>query len=340
MKKPLFADFLLALMLLLTAEVGVRLFLPQDISGRFSYGFDQEAGYVESGDGKVHLVRAGGRRFRPQTFSRKRPADTFRIMVIGDSVPRGPSLKSAYAYQLQEILRDRGVKAEVINLGVPGFGARRKQLVLQKVLQYDPSLIILHLNDSNEYEDEREYRRSLEFKSWHPRHWLMKIFILARAYEIKTEKVFWRLLPEKIRELTAVNDIDAKVVASMDKAQELFWRDRVRQTTTEAVALARERGIPILLVTQLTLEPNGAGGIDLADHDLDAVAHSLEGEGVYVLSMKQIFSRVTSAQAYFSDFSHHLTPDGHKLMAKNLADLISCQLLEKVETPERGEREK
>ena len=42
-------------------------------------------------------------------------------------------------------------------------------------------------------------RRSQDFQGWHPRHWLMKIFILARAYEIKTEKVLWRLLPEKIR---------------------------------------------------------------------------------------------------------------------------------------------
>jgi hypothetical protein len=47
---------------------------------------------------------------------------------------------------------------------------------MRKILQYDPSLIILHLNDSNEYEDERECR-SRDFKGWHPRHWLMKSFI-------------------------------------------------------------------------------------------------------------------------------------------------------------------
>ena len=127
MKKYLFADFLFALLLLLGFEIGVRVFLPHDISGRFSYGYDQDSGFVESKDGLVHLVRAGGKRFHPQTFTLRRPPDSFRVMVIGDSVPRGPSLKAAYAFQLQEILREQGIKAEVINLALPGFGVETEE---------------------------------------------------------------------------------------------------------------------------------------------------------------------------------------------------------------------
>ena len=61
MSKRRFADFFLALCLLMVAELAVRLFLPHDVSGRFSYGYDREAGFVESGE-VVRLVRAGGRR--------------------------------------------------------------------------------------------------------------------------------------------------------------------------------------------------------------------------------------------------------------------------------------
>jgi hypothetical protein len=326
MKKFIFADFLLALLLLVAAEAGVRIFMPHDVSGRFSYGYDQDSGFVESQDGLVHLVRAGGHRFHPQTFRLRRPADTYRIMVIGDSVPRGPSFKGAYAYQLQEILRERGIKAEVINLALPGFGARRKDLVLRKVLSYEPSLIILHVNDSNEYEDEREYRRSQDFKGWHPRQWLMKSFIFARAYEITTEKILWRLLPEKIRERTAVNDADAKLAASHDKEQERLWQQRVWQKTAEDVELARLHTIPIILVTQVTLDQKPSGKISLDDHNLDAMARNLAGPGVYVVSMKDIFSAVTPVTLYFSDFSHHLTAAGHEVMARDLADLIGSRL--------------
>ncbi len=334
MKKRLFADFLLALTLLLAAEIGVRLFLPHDVSGRFSYGYDQDSGFVESGDGTVRLVRAGGRRFHPQTFSRRRPVDTYRIMVIGDSVPRGPNLPAAYAGQLQEVLRARGLQAEVINLAVPGFGARRSQLVLRKVLAYDPNLIILHLNDSNEFEDEREFRRSQDFQGWHPRHWPMKIFILARAYEIKTEKVLWKLLPEKIRRQNAVNDADAELQAATDQAQQTLWKERVWQTTKETVALARQKGIPVVLVVQGTLQPEAAVLSSIDDHGLDALGQSLEGPGIYVVSMKQMFSTLTPVKLYFAD-SAHLTPAGHQFLAGGLADLIISRLVAKVELGKR-----
>jgi hypothetical protein len=323
MKKLRFADFLLALLLLLMAEMGVRLFLPHDVSGRFSYGYDRDSGFVEAKDGTVHLVRAGGRRFHPQTFSRQRPADTYRIMVIGDSVPRGPNLKAAYANQLQEVLRARGIRAEVINLAIPGFGARRSQLVLHKVLAYEPSLIILHLNDSNEYEDEREYHRRQDFQGWHPRHWLMKVFIFARAYEMKTEKVLWKLLPETIRRQTAVNDADAEVQASLDLAQQARWRERLWETTKETVAMARKKSISMVLVTQGTWQPKMTGQDKIDDHGLDALAQSLAGSGVSVVSMKQVFSTLKSSN--FAD-SAHLTPAGHEILAGELADLISRHL--------------
>ncbi len=319
MKKYLFADFLFAVLLLLVVELGVRVFLPHDVSGRFSYGYDLDAGFVESKEGSVDLVRSGGRRFHPQRFSLRKSPDTFRIMVLGDSVPRGPSLQAAYPFQLQETLKSRGIKAEVINLAIAGFGVRRNQLILRKILQYDPSLIILHVNDSNEYEDEREFRRSQDFEGWHPRHWLMKSFIFARAYEIKTEKLLWRLLPDKIRLQNAVNDADAEIQASLDQAKQDVWKKQVWEKTKETVELAREKGIPVILVTQGALE---AGQDRVDDHELDKLGRSLEGPGVYLVSMTELFSPLQPVKTYFAD-SSHLTPAGHRIMAATLADLIS-----------------
>lgn len=320
MTKRLFADFLFAVALLLAAELAVRLFLPHDVSGRFSYGFDREAGFVEAGD-TIQLVRAGGRRFHPQTFSRRPLPDCLRIAVIGDSVPRGPNLREAYPGQLQEILRSQGIQAEVINLAIPGFGVRRSHLVVEKILPYEPNIIILHLNDSNEYEDEREYRRAQEFQGWHPRHWLMKSFILARAYEIKTEKLQWRLLPEIIRQQNMLNDADAELQAAMDESLYQVWRQRVWQTTGQSVALIRERGVPIILVTQASWQPGGSGPGELNDRGLDALAQSLAGPGVQILSMAQVFAGQDAGPRYFVD-SAHLTLVGHRRLAEALAQMI------------------
>ncbi len=244
MKRLVTPAFLMVVCLLGLAELGAYLFFPHDITGRFTYGYDPEAGFAEQADGTVELYRAGGRRFHPQSFKRQRPPGTFRIFVVGDSVPRGPSFQAAYPWQLGEELKGHNIPTESINLAVPGYGSRRCRIVLQKILEFDPSLIILHVNDANKWEDEREWRRSREFLGWHPKHWLMKSFIFRRLYEAKLEKVFWPLVPEEIRLKYASSDADAQVAASKDPG-ELAARIRLAEETTAAnVALVRSRHTP------------------------------------------------------------------------------------------------
>jgi len=90
-----FADSALAHTLLGGCEVVVRVFFARNMSGRFEYGYHPTAGVVEREDGTVQLVRAGGRRFHPQRFTARRPDGTFHVMVVGDSVPRGPRARQA-----------------------------------------------------------------------------------------------------------------------------------------------------------------------------------------------------------------------------------------------------
>ncbi|MFZ5452707.1 MAG: SGNH/GDSL hydrolase family protein [Thermodesulfobacteriota bacterium] len=321
MKKWLPPAFLLAVLLLVLGEVGARLFFAKSVSGRFEYGYSANAGFDERADGTVKLIRAGGRRFHPQTFFRRRPAGTFRIFVIGDSVPRGPSFKGGYPWLLGQELRARHIQAESVNMALPGYGARRCQIVLRKALEFEPSLIILHVNDSNKYEDEREYRRSQEFKTWHPCNWPMKMFIFRRLYEAKMEKLFWRLVPEQVRLKFAANDPDAQVAASED-ANEVQARIKVaRETNAASVALARTHQIPLLLVTQCRLLTDGNGSFHFEDHGLDDLGRSLTGEGVYHLSMKEVFSPLPNARSYFSD-SGHLNRSGHLLLAEAIIGKI------------------
>ncbi len=313
--------FVLTLLLLALGELGARLFYAQKVSGRFEYGYHPSAGFVEHADGRVELFRAGGRRFYPQSFKKPRPPGTFRIMVIGDSVPRGPGLKEAYPWLLGEELRKHNIQAESLNLSVPGYGARRCRIVFKKVLEMDPSLIILHLNHSNEYEDEREFRRSREYQSWHPRHWPLKIFIFRRLYEVKLEKLFWRFIPEPIRVKYAKSDADVQVAASLDARQLEAWQRLVEEAAAEEVALARARHVPVLLITQCRLEPDARQSLSLNDHGLDALAKSLAGPGVYFLSMKEVFSGIPDLKSHFAD-TGHLKKSGHRLLAQAISQRI------------------
>ena len=314
MKPWLSRSFLLALALLCTGELVVRLFFARNMSGRFEYGYHPTAGFQENSDGTVRLVRAGGRRFHPQSFSQARPEGTYRVLVIGDSVPRGPSLESSYPRLLAGELGAAGLKAESYNLAVPGYGSRRKQIVLEQALKYHPSLIILHVNGSNEYEDEREYKRSAEFKSWHPRNWPMKSLVIRRLYEAKTEQMFWNWLPVEVRAQRAANDADAEVSASINPEKVRVWDERVRRITTESAALARSSGVPVLLVTQATLDRTAPGRPTLDEGNLETLGRSLEQPMVGYLSMKKVLE-TNDYLNLFSDTSH-LKREGHRILAE------------------------
>lgn len=321
MKRWFTPAFLFAVLLLGLGELGARFFFAADISGRFEYGYSPDAGFDERRDGKVKLFRAGGRRFHPQSFQRQRPAGTFRVFVIGDSVPRGPSFKGAYPWLLGKELQQHQIQSESVNMALPGYGARRCQVVLRKALEFHPSLIILHVNDSNKYEDEREFRRSQEFKTWHPRNWPMKVFIFRRLHEAKVEKVFWRLVPEQIRLKFAARDADAQVAASSDPEEVKARVHLARETTAASVVLAQARQVPLLLITQCRVWPDGDRSFYFEDHGLDALGRSLAGEGVYHLSMKDVFSHLPEARSHFSD-SGHLKPSGHLLLAQAIVRKI------------------
>ena len=313
--------FIFAVLLLGLGELGARIFFSQDISGRFEYGYSPDAGFDVRPDGTVKLFRAGGRRFFPQSFPRQRPPGTFRIFVIGDSVPRGPSFKGAYPWLVGQELKERHIQAESVNMAIPGYGTKRCQIVLRKALEYQPSLIILHVNDSNKYEDEREYRRSQEFKSWHPRNWPMKVFIFRRLYEANMEKLFWRLLPEQVRLKCAVNDPDAQVAASTAKEKVQARIRLARKNTAASVALARAHHVPVLLITQCRLLRDKSRSLHFEDFGLDALGRSLAGKGVYFLSMRDVFAHLPNARSYFAD-SGHLKRAGHILLARAIVQKI------------------
>lgn len=323
MNHRLAKSFLLALVLLCGCEAVVRVFFVRNMSGRFEYGYHPTAGFVETGDGSVRLVRAGGRRFHPQSFTVQQTEGMFRVMVLGDSVPRGPNLQASYAAQLGEQLRAKGVKAECFNLAVGGNGARRTQLVLKRALRYQPSLVVLHVNNSNEFEDEREWRRAQDFKSWHPKHWLMKSLIFRRLYEIKTEQFFWKWLPIEIRNQSEVSDVDAEVVASANADKVREWDNLVAKTTAESVALCRQAGVPVLLLTQARFDKKATGSARLGDNGLDAMVEPLASSDVMFLSMKQSFLG-QPLESLFSDGAH-LKKEGHELLARAIVDFLDRQ---------------
>ncbi|MEW6402380.1 MAG: hypothetical protein AB1649_11310 [Chloroflexota bacterium] len=91
----------------------------------------------------------------PETTHEK-PAATYRILNLGDSVVMGWGVRedSTYGQQLEALLNEQGagvLRYEVINAGVPGWSLENALAYLQaEGLKYEPYLILLDVTLAND----------------------------------------------------------------------------------------------------------------------------------------------------------------------------------------------
>jgi hypothetical protein len=103
-------------------------------------------------DGPVSVMyNSRGWRDIDHTF--KKPEGVFRIVVLGDSFMEANTVELGQAFprRVEEFALAAGLKAEVINLGVGGYGTLQEYLVFRDIaLQYEPDLVILAFYPSND----------------------------------------------------------------------------------------------------------------------------------------------------------------------------------------------
>jgi hypothetical protein len=86
--------------------------------------------------------------YRDDPFPREKPAGTYRIVMMGDSISYGTgiALEQTMAHQLQPLLEERfpGAAIEVLNCGVPGTNSGQQLAFLKhRVLALQPDMVLL-----------------------------------------------------------------------------------------------------------------------------------------------------------------------------------------------------
>jgi GDSL-like Lipase/Acylhydrolase family len=337
MKRLLTPSFVLVAVVLIAIECATRLWMTDIFSGRFDYGYHPTAGFIEHDDGTVELRRTGGRHFYAQQFAAAKPAGTLRIITIGDSIARGTVLEQSYPWLLGEDLRRDGWQVESLNLSVPGYGARRKLIVLRQALHYQPDLVILHLGLSNEFEDERDAARAVDAADWHPRNWLMKSYLLRRLHEYKSEFMFLRWLPGEIRAQTELSDAIDEQMADRDPVRQRAWQQSFEQATAEALALLDRQSIPLILVPRVVLDRSGrapvlddeglTGLVDrliAASRATNAGTGSSKRAGINWLQPRDVLG-AQPAPALFADDRIHWKLAAHQRVAQALAHDVEAE---------------
>lgn len=110
---------------------------------------------------KLADFKTNSQGLRDKEYSLDKPANTFRVAVIGGSftVPAGVELDEAFHSILEERLNQENpdLNYEFINFGVSGYRINNKIATLNhKALEYDPDLILFVLDGSQFTEEEEK----------------------------------------------------------------------------------------------------------------------------------------------------------------------------------------
>lgn len=247
------------------------------------------------------LVNSDG--LRDREYAVEKPPNTFRIVVVGDSVTYGYSvaLEDTYVKKLEVLLneRDTGRNYEVINLGVGGYNTPQELVrYREKGRKYQPDLLIIGfvLNDAVH---ENTVLRALEFlRKQREAQWFRKSHLAGWVVD---------------RVTTEDSDAASGFAASFQHRK--TWR-RLSRSLYGFARDAKEDGIPVVLVIFPLM-------LDL-DHyqyrDMHAqVARDARRYGFVVLDLLDTYREqgAWKMQLMRSDIWHP-GPGGHTVIAETL----------------------
>lgn len=113
--------------------------------------------YLDEGSAEVRISSAG---VRDREHSIVKPADAWRVAVLGDSytealqVAEDKRFTSVVERQLAGCAAGAGRRVEVLNFGVSGFGTAQEYLLLRdRVLRYAPDIVVLAFLPGNDFTD-------------------------------------------------------------------------------------------------------------------------------------------------------------------------------------------
>lgn len=307
---------MLVLAALVILEVGAYFGYHESAAERNAFGFSRDAAFSVEGS-EVAISTASSRRFWTQQYPLVKPPGWKRIMVIGDSVIRGATFGDSLTERLRKELDARcAMKAEVWNLASPGYGSRRKAVVVEKALEFHPDLLIYHASLATEFEDSREWERFAAYHSMHPSHWVDQLPFLGRVKLSKLERTYWEWVPEDVRAASQENPLALRLAALASKTDSGYWTPKMLANLDRTVEVALSVGVPMIVLVRATFDP-ATGRVTDDGLDQAILARYASHPEVTVVSNQELFLSRPDVAGLFYDTSHW-TAAGTEVVARAL----------------------
>jgi hypothetical protein len=235
---------------------------PDEVRG-YSLWPGVEGRYRREGAAQVSINSDG---LRDREHAKQKPANTFRVAVVGDSyaeafqVEREKAFWSVLETKLKECPALGGREVEVINFGVSGYGTAQELLTLrEKVWAYSPDLVLLAVTTNNDVLDNSRALKLTDeipyFRMQGDRLTLDDSFKHTAAFRLRNSALnrLGRWLREHLRFVQAIHEGQGAIKSRLDA-----WRERRRlerekaKTAAPAAEAAKPNAAP----------PNDAGPSD------------------------------------------------------------------------------
>jgi len=249
-------------------------------------------------------MRTNSYGIRGPEFTFDKAPGTLRIAAVGDSFTFGQGVEEdeAFVQVAGRRLMESGIRAEVLNFGVPGHGTPQSvALVKRKVLATKPDVVLINVFP-NDLTDEESYCVYGQSDSEAAR-WVLQNVYVGRLFFFLGGPVFRpKLAPGTAERLGSPAD---RFVAAM----------------TELVALGREHGFKtaaVMLTDRSQYEASQWCQECPIAHDL------LDGTGIHAIDLGPVWGSLQKdVGANFIAGDDHFTVVGNRIVGDALGDALA-----------------
>ncbi len=318
-----------------------RFQLSHELEWEWTPGYDK----LETYHGITIRTTISSQGLRNEEITVPKPAGTYRIIALGDSITAGPGveLDQTFVKLLEHSLQREsrsGQAIEVINAGTDDYGTPQELTWLRtRGLEYDPDLVLvnIYLNDSRSFDPPPAWIAFLDnfFVSKSAFYYFYRVAVRGRSVNqaIAAPGFRFRFL-DAWQSRAWINDSEAltAVIKAADQDWGLAWKDqelaKIEAGLTEIIQLAHKHNFNLIFVlfptdVQVYAQTDTPLGLDKPQQRLAAFAQS---QNIAVLNLLPILRSHHDQDLYFDQA--HLKPPGHQLVAKAMAQaLLQYQLV-------------